>query len=270
MANLPDLVTTDIGIIAFWNAHDHRAVAGVGDANPTDCIPGFDSYSVYDNGIEGYKALGSGRYFHARVKSDGWMVAWIDRTNTFFYPDKEAGDFGESAHKGYYDVLWNWFQYTANLSNTETTLSYLIDQLYNQLSNKTDFSFAAADVGHYCYEYPNANVITLSDLRVGYITATKTGHIQYTTGTTLFYAACLASAYTYYYTPSYSEAEATFAGNNLITKYSENDKSKYAVADIISNNWMPNPLTDYSSYVYCYGSTGYKAYSHISLLIIWS
>ena len=252
MANFPDLVTTDIGIIAFWNAHDHRVVAGVGDVNPTDCIPVFDSYNVYDNGIEGYKALGSGRYFHARVKSDGWMVTWIDRTNTFFYPDKDASDFGESANKGYYDILHEWMNYGANISSTQTNLSYLISLLYNVLSNKTDFTYADADVGHYSYEYPDANVMTLLSMYIG--SGDKTGYVQYTSGTTLYYAAVTGSGD---YTGANSKIQ--FAGNSLISIFVG---PVYATADIIANNWMPNPSTDYSLYVF-WGSHG-------SVLIIWS
>lgn len=269
MANLDDLDTTGIGIIAFWNAHDHRNVPGVGDVNPTDCISVFDSYSVYDNGIEGYKALGiTGRYFHARVKTDGWMVAWIDRTNTFAYPNKPASDFGEAAYKGYYDILYDWFNEDANINSTYTTLSYLISLLYNALTNKADFNFAAADIGHYCYEFPDANVFTLISLGADYST-NKTGYVQYTTGTTLYYASVTGSGEAY--NSGYSATVICQLAGNDILNYQLIDGKKYGAADIIANNWMPAPLTNYT--LYCYGRSswsGNPGQSHGCILIIWS
>ena len=243
MANMSDLDTTGIGIIAFWNALDHRVVPGVGDVDPTDCIAIFSSYDVYDNGIEGYKALGSGRYFHARVKSDGWMVAWIDRTNTFAYPNKAAADFGEDAHKGYYDILWNWFSGT-QISNTETTLSYLVSQLYDQLSNKDSFTFSALDVGHYSYEYSSASVLTAISLGCGH--ASKTGNVQYTSGTTLYYAAVTGKGYGGgCETPN---AQVSFKGHSLVS-HGVLFATYYGVADLLAEGWMPNPLVPCGLYV---------------------
>lgn len=259
MANLPAITTADVGIIAFWNAHDHR-VNGA-SIDPTDCIPYFDSYTVYDNGIDGVKALGSGRNFNIRVKNDGWIVAWIDRTNTFFYPDKLQSDFGESEHKGYYDILWNWFQYTANISSTETTLSYLIDQLYNQLSNKAEFTFSATDVGHYCYEFTNANVITPIDKQSS--APWLSGAVQYTTGTTLYYASVVGIGHGGFDTAP-RDSMVAFAGHTIY--YEEVSTILVGAANIVAEGWMPNPLTD------CWLTAGCEtaaADAHGSILIIW-
>jgi len=256
MADLDDLVTADIGIIAFWNALDHRAVVGVGDVDPTDCIAIFDSYDVYDNGIEGYKALGSGRYFHARVKSDGWIIAWIDRTNTFGYPNKVGADFGEDARKGYYDILYDWFEGASGISTTYTTLSYLISLLYNALSNKTDFTFLGAAVGHYCYEYPTAVVISLIDILGD--GGESTGNVQYTTGTILHYAVVTALE------GVWLTATADFEGIDLISDIEE--YPTIGVADI--SGWMPDSLTNYSLSV---ASPAPPAGAmHACILIIWS
>lgn len=249
MANLPDLVTTDIGIIAFWNAKDHWTGPGANTIDPTNCAGVFDSYSVYDNGIEGHKALGSGRYFHARVKSDGWMVAWIDRTNTFAYPNKVAADFGETGHRGYYDILYDWFA-AALISSTYTTTSHLISLLYNALTNKGDFAFAAADVGHYCYEYSEANVLTLCAV------FNKTGNVQYTTGTIMYYAAATGRAVT-----DNAAHSCKFAGNTLMSGPT-GGVAKFGVGDIVAEGWMPNPLTNYP--LSASGGVSYAA-----LLIIW-
>ena len=252
MASLPNITIADIGIIAFWNAHDHR-VNGA-SIDPTDCIPTFSTYTVYDNGIDGKidpsaKGWGgSDRQINVRVKNDGWIVAWIDRTNTFFYPTKNAGDFGESGYKGYYDILWDWFHYEANISSSYTTLSYMIYKLFDTLSNKAEFTFSTADVGHYSYEFTDASAISLID-----ICGTQTGAIQYTTGTTLYYAAVTAASW----------------GTGKLIKFDDNiindlpGGSHYATADILAENWVPNPLTDYELYVY-------GVQCHGSILVIWA
>jgi len=261
--NLPDLEPTDIGIIAFWNALDHWKGTGTKSIDPTDCAGVFDSYDVYDNGIQGWKALGSGRHFNARVKSDGWMIAWVDRTNSFAYPSKETSEFGEDAHKGYYDILWDWFAYNANISSTQTTLSYLISLLYNALSNKDDFDYSDADVGHYCYEYPDANVMTLLSVCCSGVSyCSKTGYLQYTEGTTLYYAAVTGAAYiaTSYY------ARVKFDGNTL-ADVSYNQR-RCGVVDILAEGWMPEPLVSHQLLVQC----RYERYdgAHGSIIIIWS
>jgi len=264
MANLPDLNPAEIGIIAFWNALDHWKGTGVQSIDPTDCIGVFSSYDVYDNGIEGYidpKAKGwggTGRHINVRVKSDGWMVAWIDRTNTFSYPNKPIDEFGENAHKGYYDILYDWLKYDSNISSTQTTLSYLISKLYGALSNKADFDYSDEDVGHYCYEYPDANVMTLLSLHTRQYH--KVGHIQYTTETTIYEAQIAASAKGH----SLYDAKCYFDTNELIYIHHQSTY-KYASADILG--WMPLPLTDYKLDVL---SNGDIPHVHGSILILWS
>jgi len=252
MANLPDLNPAEIGIIAFWNALDHWKGTGVQSIDPTDCISVFDEYDVYDNGIQGWKSLVSGRHFNARVKTDGWMVAWIDRTNTFAYPNKPVDEFGENAHKGYYDILYEWISFSSNVSST--TLSYLISQLYNALSNKADFNYSNEDVGHYCYEYPDASVITLISLVAN--KQTKTGYLQYTEGTTLYYAAVTGAG------RLNVNLLIKFDDHTLLTMYDLIDT--YGVADILAEGWMPEPLINHQLYV----RSPYEP-AHGSIIIIW-
>lgn len=279
MANLDDLDTTGIGIIAFWNALDHWTGPGAKEIDPTDCIGVFSDgdYDLYDNGIEGYKPLGSGRYFHARVKSDGWMVAWIDRTNTYGI-DKGVADFGEDGYKGYYDILYNWATGSANISTTQTYLSYLISQLYNALSNKADFDYSDANVGHYCYEYPNANVLTLCSLQrtnvnnanSGWNESSKTAYIQYTSGTTIYYIA--TTGYSARGKGADWEVEVKIAEHSLLTTAA--DVPSAAVADAKANNWMPDALVEYPLYLRArtsatYGGGNYT-YVHGAMLLIWA
>lgn len=265
MADLSNINTANVGIIAFWNAEDHKT-AGVVD--PLDCTGVFDSYDVYDNGLDGVIALGSGRNLNCRVKNDGWCVAWIDRTNTFGYPDKVAADFGESGYKGYYDILWNWFNHTFNtpISSTLTTLSYIISLFEAALETSGDFTFSAGDVGHYCYEFTSANVLTL--LGDGGLEGPRHAYIQYTAGTTLYHI-CLAGS-------SFTSGPPGYPANRIL-KFSgpigntliDNNVAgyNYASADVLSSNWMPDPLTDYDMY----RNGPYQAAPvNAAMLVIWS
>ena len=268
MANLPDINTADVGIIAFWNAHDHLS-NGADTIDPTDCTGIFTSYSVYDNGLNGYidpnaKGWGgSGRYINVRVKNDGWTIAWIDRTNTYFYPSKLSTDFGESEHKGYYDILWDWFQYSANINSSYSTLSNMLYRLYDALSNKASFGFASTDVGHYCYEFTNANVLTLLDHQVPSGSGTITAYVQHTTGTTIYYNAI---ASTVYGKTSHS-ANAYFADHQIAGTICDPSCVRYGTADILSENWSPDPQIDYDvdTYAAALGAT-----AHSAILILWS
>jgi len=254
MANLPDINTANVGLIAFWNAEDHKT-AGVVD--PTDCTGVFTNYSVYDNGIDGDISLGSGRLFNCRVKNDGWCVAWIDRTNTFGWPNKAAGDFGETAAKGYYDVLWDWVAHSASISSTLTTLSYIISLFEAALETSGDFTFSAGDVGHYCYEHTNANVLTMLDIHAN--NEIQTGQVQYTTGTTMYYAAITGRLY--HHVDSVLDI-ITFAGNTLDTT-AVGGNQLYSATDILAEGMMPDQLTYYSLFARYYRT-------HSAILIIWS
>lgn len=263
MADLDDLVTTNIGMIAFWNALDHRVAPGSGDVDPTDCIAIFDSYVVYDNGIEGYKGIGSGRYFHARVKTDGWIISWIDRSNTFGYPIKPAADFGESGYKGYYDILYNWMSLNANISASQTTLCYLIDALYTALSNAADFTFEDAAVGHYCYEYPLSSSLSLIDISVN--GADQEGTFQYTSGTNIYYGAVAGSTQS----SNTARDRRVFFEGTLIAGREDGGSSAadHGVADLVAEGWIPTALTDYALTLDVWPIV--ETYAHGSILLIW-
>jgi len=169
MAILPDLDPTQIGVIAFWNAHDHRVDPTSGAViDPTDVLGVLDSYTLYDNGIDGMiNSYGPMSNINVRVKNDGWIIAWVDRTNTY----QQIAD--PYTARGYYDLIYNWKQkYTSydgtnysitNITTDTNTLIEIINNLYNQLSNKANFSFVKSDVGTYCYEFPDISTITFAD-----------------------------------------------------------------------------------------------------------
>jgi len=166
MANLPDLDTSEIGVIAFWNAHDHRANPNSGAViDPTDVLGVLSSYTLYDNGVDGAISYGPRADINVRVKNDGWIIAWIDRTNTY---QLNAG-YDSFTAKGYYDLAYDWkYPYEEGKSSNPltantNTLIEVISHLFNQLSNKADFTFSKTDVGTYCYEFTDISSITIAE-----------------------------------------------------------------------------------------------------------
>jgi hypothetical protein len=271
MANLPDINTANVGIIAFWNAHDHLA-AGADTIDPTDCTSIFTSYSVYDNGINGYVDPdakgwgGSGRYLNIRVKNDGWIIAWIDRTNTFWYPTKPSADFGESGYKGYYDLIKDWMDHNANTNGTYSMISYAISHLYNALTNKASFAFVAADVGHYCYEFTNANVLTIAGHNF-VLSGTYNGYFQYTSGTSIYHASVTGSIYC----PGSGRSALTeFEGNAIAYKPLGAAGFGWGAADVIAEGWAPSALTDYNIKSKCVYDSGGHPHAKASMVVIWS
>lgn len=187
MANLPDLDTGNIGIISYWCAHDYRATAGA-TIDPTDVIDILDSYTIYDNGVDGTYSKDP-RTVNVRVKNDGWIIAWIDRTNQYAQNIAQ----GNWHYNGYYDILLNWKDADSNISSDTTTLIETVADLYNDLSNLGDFDFYKEDVGNFCYEFPDASTFTLASTfppsnEHGYVT------ITITSGTILYYLVPVGSS----------------------------------------------------------------------------
>jgi len=153
---LPDLDPNEIGVIAFWNCHDHRVAGSDAVIDPTDVLGVLKSYTLYDNGVDGIIDYSPRTGINVRVKNDGWIIAWIDRTNQY------QQNVSPYTALGYYDLLYNWKDVEHVISGNTNTLIEVINYLYNQLSNKADFNFFKSDVGTYCYEFRDINSITFA------------------------------------------------------------------------------------------------------------
>jgi hypothetical protein len=191
MATLPDLDTSKVGMIGYWNATNH----GVSEIDPIDAIDfnKVTEYTQYDNGLQGkleVRRVGEKKgeeslgffsgvddeeergpeniEFNFRMKSDGWILVWTDRTNQFG-PDWFGNN--TEGYRGYYDITFNWsaprtgqdkLNYnTGNEYNIsllpKTEISVKIKALQEKLSNSGNITFNHSDVDYYCYEFPNAN-----------------------------------------------------------------------------------------------------------------
>lgn len=150
---LPALDTTQISWIGYWNFLDHGGTS----IDPVEASSAFNIYDEYSNGIQGDVSVGYGtktnnRTFHARVKDDGWMVAWLDRTENTDTFDKNS-----TGPEGPYDMIDDWTDWGYLNPNK---LSQVISSLHQALSNTAEATFNHGDVGLYNYMRSGATTVT--------------------------------------------------------------------------------------------------------------
>lgn len=147
MSDLPDLDTDEISFIGFWNAIDD---GGVDSIEPEDCLDNdnLQEYTLYDNGWDGKYEFdyheGGPREFDVRVKSDGWFIAYLDRTENYSIKDERPNI------NGPWDIIYDWTGST-NENLDRNVLTEIIDSLRSDQDNSGDMSFAHQDVGLYEY-----------------------------------------------------------------------------------------------------------------------
>lgn len=273
MATLPDLDTANTGFVAFWNAIDQ---GGVGSIDPSEALSdnGLAEYTLYDNGFEGQYNLGHitsnvAQNVTVRMKTDGWIVAYTDRTNSFA---TESG----SPPIGYWDIINDWTDYTSASSITQNLLERAINNLRQSLSNSSSMTYNSGDVGLYNYEHSSATNVTLLsgyyhisgqgfDAHYGY---TETYGFVYTSDTTRLYQAATGRA-------------STGGGANRDTTHSRTEfegvtvsdtsTGAYGAYDVLTNGTAPNSGTEYTQSnvlgdAYDYNDT----YGNVNNLVIWN
>ena len=194
MATLPDLDTNNIGYIAFWNFKDNMAST----FDPATALnsPRLISYTLYDNGWEGEFEIGtwsdsvsvSNPTATARVKNDGWVIVYVDRTNEHLDTGTDAHDFDRtddtvaSFPDGYYNLAYN-LNAGGNVGTPyHNSFQEAIRDLASNLDNWQSNDWNYSDVGIYNYEYSNASATTI----VGY--QQDTYSVGFTSGTNIHYA----------------------------------------------------------------------------------
>lgn len=259
MSTLPDINTSNVGYIAYWNALNH----GVGSINSSDVLSdsNIQNYTLYDNGFTAQYSSINGRTITVRVKQDGWFVAYIDRTNNFTPTNS-------SKIRGYWDIINDWS--TTGNSNTfpNNTLERSIHSLQSQLSNSGSITYNSSDVGLYNYEYTSATTSTgfSSNSSNG---STETSGLIYTSGTTVDYAVAAGVATRHYYGGSTATAESLFNGVEICNS-SQSDPN-YGSVNLLSNGLIPNSQTEYdASLVSNHISSGFNGTTNCNVLTIWS
>jgi hypothetical protein len=264
MSKLPDIDTSKVGFIAFWNAIDSGGVSDI-DATQVTSDGSIVNYTLYDNGLEGEYSLVNGRTATFRVKEDGWVIAHIDRTED---EGKQTGNADNI--RGFWDVI-DWTNASNSTSNiVANALEGAVNSLSSQFSNWGSMSYSASDVGLYNYEYSSATTATnfsMTDSPFEH-KSTKSGYFSYTANTTLEAVSVSAAANI----PDWCEIHTEFEGTYL-NDYVTNDYSakRYGVIDAIAKGLIPNSGTNYGHTMTVDANyTGATGYGRSDALALWS
>jgi hypothetical protein len=243
MADLPDLDTNEIGYLAYWNAVED---GGVNTIEPEEALTDnqVSEYTIYDNGWEGTYVLdqagrhssADNRRAKARVKNDGWIVVYMDRTEDY------QTDASYPIH-GHWDVVRRWtdgYGYRSSTSDQpdlyDNQLATSLESLVNNLENSDSISYDTSAVGLYNFEYSEAEATTA--LTVG-SDSTVSPSFTYTSGTDLLWTAVFASRDTNFgNTP-----EASFEGVTILES-----QDGYGAIDPVARGLIPNAETEYTGY----------------------
>ena len=236
MANLPDLDTSNISFIAYWNAIDQGGVNSISPEEVTS-YNRVQEYTIYDNGIEGTSLIppqeenifdGQGREGTFRAKNDGWIIAYIDRREELTQSDS-ADDV-----QGPWDMVWNWASDVGpgpqDPDVANGNLTRLIENLAGELSNFGSINYSPTDVPLYNYEYSNASTLT--------------GLNAYNDGGGIFGFSYTSETNRLWHTVA---ANGRGLGGNL-TAPSGSDicNGDYGAYDMILNSEAPNSGTEYT------------------------
>jgi len=180
MSDLPDLNTSQISWIAYYNIVDQGDLSVDFDISEIASSSRVNSQTLYDNGIEGDYNPVTGDTIRFRGKQDGWIIAWMDQSGS----DTSRTD---SPPQGPWDIANQWSDSnTATGGFTQNTLERAISDLQSQLSVSDGITYNSADVGLFNYLQPNATTATLLSEEVleGESGDPSTG-LTYTDGTTI-------------------------------------------------------------------------------------
>ena len=239
MADLPDLDTGNISYVAYWNAIDDGGVNSI-DAEDALSDGNIQSYTLYDNGFECTYETFTGRNCTARVKSDGWFVAYFDR----------SGSYGESGNadnlRGYWDLANAWNS-PGNSTLGNHTLERVINSLQANLSNSGAVSYSSDDVALYNYAHPESTASTLGSIYHGTTTLSKSGEFSYTSETTIHAAVAFGSY----------EADGTYQDQHQGTLFfdgtqfmqsgsNDRDDQHYGALELLNDGYLGSSGTAYT------------------------
>jgi len=186
---LPGLDTAGISVLAFWNHLDNGGTS----IDPATASNAFDTYEEYSNGIEGtisvtYTSIGA-RTFRARVKDDGWIICWLDDTETYNIQVSRSNARPDCT--GPWDMMNDWTAARTNVSPNQDFLFQTISSIKSALSSSGESTLSRSDVGYWNYLAPDATNFTqtgksaqTADFEVT-PTSSTTLHEYYVTGTDL-------------------------------------------------------------------------------------
>lgn len=230
MAELPDIDTSNVSFLAYWNALDH----GVSAIDPEEItsLGRISEYTFYDNGIEGRLSPPRGAYF--RVKSDGWVVVWMDRSasSTTMTNDR-------SAVSGPWDMMMPFSQF-GSVTPREDGIFDAVQSIQSQFSNSDEITFNFADVGLYNYEHTDATTLSVFGSSHSDNNANVSGSLSYTDTTTRHWHYVTGHA-SDTYADSSSYADWNYDGGSILLAEEpfSGDAFRYGARDVLANGDMP-------------------------------
>ena len=151
MANLPDLNTSEVSFIGYWNAIDQ---GGLVEVNPSDVVSNDNivEYTAYDNGVEGSFDVAESN-INFRVKTDGWIIAWFDRQESLAIQETD-----KSNVYGPFDIIDGWKNNRQiNGDNRDTA----IQSLFGELSNSQNGNLDTSNIGYYDFANETATATSI-------------------------------------------------------------------------------------------------------------
>lgn len=259
MADLPDIDTSQVSFIGYWNAIDD---GGVPDIDPSEVTSDSSviSYDAYDNGVEGEYSLLDSNTATFRVKNDGWFVLYKDRTETF---DTET----EAELPGPWDVMYRWAEAEVATELQQNAFDYAMQSLQSELSNSGSITFNFGDTGLYNYEYPNATNTSLFNANPG-DGGGGSFRFSYTSNTDIKWA--VATARHDDDANSFS-GSTSFVGDTSVTLTDTSQLSgsfgvHTGVVDLLGQGLIPNSGTEYGHDLNATTNQQYSA----DALFVWS
>lgn len=271
MSSLPDINTSGVSFLAYFNAIDQ---GGAGSISPSEVTTSgrVQNYTLYDNGLSGEFNARNGRTITFRVKTDGWFVAYLDRGDNF------ARNLKNDVPRGSWDIFNDWTYTNSADDFTRNELERCINDLVSELSNSGSVTYNPVDVGLYDYRHPSASVATgLSDYLYmktqGTNEQTKTVDFQYTDDTNLLYAVATGYAISHYndFYNTYGNGRTEF--NGIVMSEHEYDGGEGGGAiDLLSRGEIPSAGTQYGHLFYAKSSTNNRGggSGKGNILVIWN
>lgn len=224
---MPDLPTDDVGVVAYYNILDNGSV-GI-DVTDVLNLGNLGQYEQYENGIRGTYIAGADaipdRAFNFRVKSDGWVVVWVDGSEQFY--GTQSG--GSENRDNILDFFFNW---TESSGYGGGQYNGVVSDIVNTLDSSVNYS--NNDLSVYCYSYPDAT---------NFNTMSRSGNeitFSYTSNITRKYEALGGRGDGY---DGFGNTSASFSGAENVTLVS--GSGVYSV-DLLNGGLTPNSGETYT------------------------
>jgi hypothetical protein len=259
MANLPDLDTTQVGFIAYWNALDDGGVAAIDPEEMLD-DSNINSYTLYDNGfVASYSNPVNSLPVTVRAKTDGWITVHTDSGGNFNASGERDPGRSFLDCSGWWNIATGPNRSTGGASLTNHVLRQSIGRLQGFLTNSGSITYNSGDVGLYHYEFPDATNTTLAYVDQNGDNSSS-GGISYTSTTTIDAVAAFGYANSKEFI---DQALSSFEGVELADAY---EGTVFGSLDAVENNLVGSSGTEYTLTA---SGGGQDADSYTAVVALW-